>query len=53
MTSPMLLMGTVVLMPGIGFILSAGITWLLAARLGLMPDAAARVNQPFDSTGRQ
>jgi hypothetical protein len=55
MASPMLLMGTVVLMPGIGFILSAGITWLLAARLGLMPDAAgsARVNPPFDPTGRQ
>ncbi len=34
---PMLVLGTVVLMPGIGFILSAGITWLLAARLGLMP----------------
>lgn len=53
MTAPMLLMGTVVLMPGIGFILSAGITWLLAARLGLMPDAAARMNPPFDPTGRQ
>jgi hypothetical protein len=39
MRSPMLLMGTVVLMPGIGFILSAGITWVLAGRLGLMPDA--------------
>jgi hypothetical protein len=24
-------------MPGIGFIISAGITWLLASRLGLMP----------------
>jgi hypothetical protein len=34
---PMLVLGTIVLMPGIGFILSAGITWLLAARLGLMP----------------
>jgi hypothetical protein len=37
MEIPMLVFGTVVLMPGIGFILSAGITWLLAARLGLMP----------------
>lgn len=35
---PMLLMGTVMLMPGVGFILSAGITWVLAGRLGLMPD---------------
>ena len=37
MDVPMLVFGTVVLMPGIGFILSAGFTWLLAARLGLMP----------------
>jgi hypothetical protein len=36
-SSPLLVFGTVVLMPGIGLILSAGITWLLAARLGLMP----------------
>ena len=35
--APMLVLGTVVLMPGIGFILSAGLTWILAARLGLMP----------------
>lgn len=39
MDAPMLVLGTVVLMPGIGFILSAGLTWLLAARLGLMPPA--------------
>lgn len=42
MEVPMLVMGMVVLMPGIGFILSAGITWLLAARLGLMPRAEGR-----------
>jgi len=35
----MLVFGTVVLMPGVGFIISAGITWLLAARLGLMPES--------------
>ena len=34
----MLITGTVMLMPGIGFILSAGATWLVAHRLGLMPD---------------
>jgi hypothetical protein len=29
-------------MPGIGFIISAGVSWLLAAKLGLMPaDTAA------------
>ncbi|HEY9125676.1 MAG TPA: hypothetical protein VIM62_01035 [Acidobacteriaceae bacterium] len=34
---PLLVFGTLILMPGIGFILSAGLTWLLAGRLGLMP----------------
>jgi hypothetical protein len=34
---PMRVLGVLILMPGIGFILSAGITWALAARLGLMP----------------
>jgi len=37
MRTPMLFFGTVVLMPGIGFIISAGVSWFLAARLGLMP----------------
>ena len=41
MDIPMLFFGMVTLMPGVGFIISAGITWLLAARLGLMPDSAA------------
>ncbi|HEV2215524.1 MAG TPA: hypothetical protein VGR64_09560 [Terracidiphilus sp.] len=45
----MLVLGTIVLMPGIGFILSAGITWVLAGRLGLMPEstAATRSIAPF------
>jgi len=30
--------GTLLLMPGIGFILSAGVTWVLAQRLGLLPE---------------
>ncbi len=34
----MLITGTIMLMPGIGFILSAGATWVVAHRLGLMPD---------------
>jgi hypothetical protein len=37
--TPMTVLGTLILMPGIGFILSAGITWVLASRLGLMPPA--------------
>jgi hypothetical protein len=32
----------VVLMPGIGFIISAGVTWVLARHLGLMPNSGAR-----------
>jgi len=40
MDTPMLFFGTVVLMPGIGFIISAGVSWFLAARLGLMPESA-------------
>lgn len=44
---PMLVFGTIVLMPGIGFIISAGITWVLAARLGLMPPSPA-ANDKFD-----
>ena len=50
---PMLVLGTVILMPGIGFIISAGITWVLAARLGLMPDSSAGQrgsDQPYPSS---
>jgi hypothetical protein len=36
-SSPLLIFGIVMLMPGVGFIISAGITWMLATRLGLMP----------------
>jgi hypothetical protein len=35
--APLLVFGMVVLMPGIGLILSAGVTWIVAGRLGLMP----------------
>jgi hypothetical protein len=38
----LLVIGTVVLMPGLGFIISAGITWALARHLGLMPNSGAR-----------
>lgn len=41
MQIPMLVLGTVSLMPGIGFILSAGASWVLAGRLGLMPEGGA------------
>jgi len=54
MDQPMLVFGTVVLMPGIGFIISAGVSWLLAAKLGLMPPdtGAGRWDSPLGaSTG--
>jgi len=51
MEIPMLVLGTVILMPGIGFIISAGTTWVLAGRLGLMPDgsAANKLDSPYGS----
>lgn len=48
MDVPMLVFGTVVLMPGIGFIISAGVSWFLAAKLGLMPGDQTAQNK-FDS----
>jgi hypothetical protein len=39
--SAMLVLGMLLLMPGLGFILSAGVTWLVAKRLGLMPEDGA------------
>jgi hypothetical protein len=56
MRIPMMVLGTVFLMPGIGFILSAGITWILAGRLGLIPDSSAASNRlppQFDARDRQ
>lgn len=54
---PMLVLGTMALMPGLGFIISAGVTWVLAARLGLMPENPALPDttsrSPFDPQGRQ
>jgi hypothetical protein len=47
----MLIFGTVALMPGLGFMISAGVTWVLAARLGLMPETPAHANNkpPFNN----
>jgi hypothetical protein len=56
MEIPMLVLGTVALMPGLGFIISAGITWVLAGRLGLMPEnpaAADKLESHFGSQDRQ
>ena len=51
MEIPMLVLGTVALMPGLGFIISAGVTWVLAGRLGLMPENPAASNQPGSPPG--
>jgi hypothetical protein len=40
----MRIIGTLILMPGIGFILSAGLTWLMAARLGLLKMAPTQAD---------
>ena len=59
MDTPMLVLGTVTLMPGIGFIISAGVTWALAARLGLMPSkpeppyGPGKLDARFGSSERQ
>jgi hypothetical protein len=53
MEIPMLILGTIALMPGLGFIISAGITWVLAARLGLMPEAAATSRKLAPPSGSQ
>jgi hypothetical protein len=56
MPEPMLVVGTLLLMPGIGFILSAGVTWVLAQRLGLMPEkevSQSGAGAPFGSQDRQ
>ena len=51
MNTPMLFFGTVVLMPGIGFIISAGVSWFLAQRLGLMPEPAQnKLDSPFSAS---
>jgi len=51
--TPMLILGTITLMPGLGFILSAGVTWVLATRLGLLPDSSATSGAPLDPRERQ
>lgn len=42
--TPMLVLGVLILMPGIGFILSAAITWFMANRMGLMPPPGSAGN---------
>lgn len=46
--TPMLVLGVLTVMPGVGFILSAGITWVLAGRLGLMPASGTAGRHSLD-----
>jgi hypothetical protein len=47
---PMRILGTLVLAPGLGFIISAGVSWFLASRLGLMPETPQnRQDSQFDT----
>ncbi len=45
----LLIFGTVILMPGLGFILSAGVTWLVASRFGLMQRPAPHSHDAANS----
>jgi hypothetical protein len=49
LNGPLLVFGMIILMPGLGFIISAGITWYLAGRLGLMPQSHQNDSQPGTS----
>ncbi len=48
-----MVLGILALMPGIGFILSAGATWIIARRLGLMPGKGEEHNGAAGLAGRQ
>jgi len=48
LSEPLLVFGMIVMMPGIGFILSAGIAWRISERLGLMPERATPPTPPND-----
>jgi hypothetical protein len=47
-TTPLHVIGTLALTLGVGFIISAGVTWILARRLGLMPEADAHLQDRND-----
>lgn len=42
-----LISGVVILMPGVGFLLSAIVTWFMANRMGLMPSPGSQNHTPF------
>lgn len=47
--TPLLIVGIVTLMPGLGFIISAGVTWALARHLGLMPQGTTAHDSRLNS----
>jgi hypothetical protein len=54
MVTPTRVLGTLAMMLGLGFIVSAGVSWVLARRLGLMPEKpAALADTTLDPRERQ
>ncbi len=54
-STPLYILGILALMPGIGFILSAGATWIVAKRLGMLPekdDFGGTPSSPINPIGR-
>jgi hypothetical protein len=47
-SAPLLVFGMVTMMPGIGFIISALISWRISARLGLLPQHATTATELID-----
>ena len=48
LAGPLLVFGMIAMMPGIGFIISAIISWRISAHLGLMPQSTASSSQLSD-----
>lgn len=51
--APLLVFGMVAMMPGIGFIISALITWRMSMHLGLMPPSPQPSTDPTEPIARQ
>jgi len=48
----LLVFGMITMMPGLGFIISAGITWVLAGKLGLMPEIKGTASDRITRDGQ-
>lgn len=50
---PFLVLGTLGLMLGIGFIISAGLSYLLAKRMGLLPQGTAELEKAANMAAKE